>query len=365
MKVLIVSRALLASSYRHKLVELARLGVDVTAVVPTHWREGASTMHLEPGNDAGYRIVETPIRWSGHFHAHYYPQLQSLLHSMQPQIVHLDEEPYNFATFLGARNARAAGLKSLFFTWQNINRSYPIPFRNFEHAVYTTVSGAFAGTDEAAAVLRQKGFARTIFVVPQFGVDVDTFQPGTPPTGPFTVGFLNRLVEGKGAWVALDALALLPEDVHMKIVGDGPLRSDILARIEHDGLASRVDVAARVPSREMPSLLRGLHAVLLPSLTTPRWKEQFGRIAVEAMACGVPVVGSDSGEIPRVLADAGLIVPEGDAHALSSAILRLYSDSDLRVELIRRGRRRVLERYTNAQVALASEAAYRQLLRAD
>ena len=57
---------------------------------------------------------------------------------------------------------------------------------------------------------------------------------------------------------------------------------------------------------------------MLPSLTRPNWKEQFGRVLVEAMACGVPVVGSDSGEIPRVIGEAGLVVitnkqvPEGE-----------------------------------------------------
>ena len=69
--------------------------------------------------------------------------------------------------------------------------------------------------------------------------------------------------------------------------------------------------------------MRRFDVLVGPSLTTPRWKEQFGRMLVEAMACGVPVIGSDSGEIPHVIGDAGIVVPEGDRVALCAAIARL------------------------------------------
>ena len=71
-----------------------------------------------------------------------------------------------------------------------------------------------------------------------------------------------------------------------------------------------------MPSTEVPAVLRALDVLVLPSLTTPSWKEQFGRVLQEAMACAIPVVGSDSGEIPHVIGDAGLVTPEGDAAAL-------------------------------------------------
>ena len=63
----------------------------------------------------------------------------------------------------------------------------------------------------------------------------------------------------------------------------------------------------QIPSDQVAVEMRKLHALVLPSRTTPRWKEQFGRVLIEAMACGVPPVGSDSGEIPHVIDDAGLV----------------------------------------------------------
>jgi glycosyltransferase involved in cell wall biosynthesis len=100
----------------------------------------------------------------------------------------------------------------------------------------------------------------------------------------------------------------------------------------------------------------------LPSLTTTSWKEQFGRVLQEAMACGIPVVGSDSGEIPHVIGDAGLVTPEGDAAALRDALRRLMDDAHLRHDLGHRGRARVLERFTHARVAAATVEVYRRVM---
>jgi glycosyltransferase involved in cell wall biosynthesis len=96
----------------------------------------------------------------------------------------------------------------------------------------------------------------------------------------------------------------------------------------------------------MPQQLAKMDTLVLPSRTEVFWKEQFGRVLVEAMACGVPVVGSDSGEIPHVIADAGIVVPEGDPHALALALLRLRGDEGLRRSFIAKGHARVERLYS-------------------
>src|SRR5690606_30800199 len=119
--------------------------------------------------------------------------------------------------------------------------------------------------------------------------------------------------------------------------------------------------AGRAESTAMPAFYRSLDAVVLPSRTTPGWKEQFGRVLVEAMACRVPVVGSDSGEIPHVIGDAGLIFPEGDVAALAHHLRALMDDPSLRQRLGAAGRQRVLERFTMARVAAETVAVYATL----
>jgi glycosyltransferase involved in cell wall biosynthesis len=150
----------------------------------------------------------------------------------------------------------------------------------------------------------------------------------------------------------------------MRFVGDGPMRPVLEREIERRGLTDRVTMSARLPSADVPDLLRRLAAVILPSVTTHRWKEQFGRILVEAMACGVPVIGSDSGEIPRVIGNAGLVVPEGDVAALAAAMRQLYDDQCLRRDLAERGRQRSLSHFTHGQVAARTLEAYQAALSA-
>ncbi len=362
MKVLIVSKALVAATYRRKLDALAELGPEVIAVVPPEWREGGSTQRLEPTAAGDYRLIVTPLRWNGHFHLHYYPELPDIIRESKPELVHLDEEPYNLATYMGMRACNRCGVPAIFFSWQNLDRRYPPPFRQIERYVYRHTSGAIAGTDEVSTVLRQKGYDGPLTVIPQFGVDTSRFHPGPEPSGPFRVGFLNRLTVGKAPLLALEAFNRLPADSCLEIVGDGPLRSELENAIQRLGLSGRVSVRARIPSGEVPELMRSLHVLLLPSITTPRWKEQFGRVLIEAMASGVPVLGSSSGEIPRVIGDAGIVVGEGDAAALGDALLALYHDPNRRAELGRLGRARAVDCFSNERIAEETVRFYRRML---
>jgi glycosyltransferase involved in cell wall biosynthesis len=122
-----------------------------------------------------------------------------------------------------------------------------------------------------------------------------------------------------------------------------------------------VEFRGQVASEEMPDQLRRMDLLVLPSLTRPNWKEQFGRVLMEAMACQVPVLGSDSGEIPYVIGEGGRVVPEGDVAALRGAIAALSIAPDERRELGRRGRERVLAHYTQQRVAAETVALYRRL----
>lgn len=361
MKVLLLSKALVSAQYRRKVAAIGRLGVDITAVVPPEWREGRGQPY-EPGDDSSHRVIVTPIRFNGHFHVHYYPRLEDILRTERPDLFHIDEEPYNLATFLATRAAVRTATPSLFFTWQNIARRYPIPFSQMERYVYRNSVAAIAGSEEAKGVLMHKGFDRPVSVIPQFGVDPAVFSPGLPPSGPFTIGFFNRLVAAKNPLMMLDVLEALPSDSRLLIAGDGPLREQIEGEIRARALDSRVTLINRVPSAEMPSLMRSVHASVLVPVATGGWKEQFGRVLIEAMASGVPVVGSASGEIPAVVGDAGVLVPEADPRATAVALRRLYDDPLLRERLGARGRRRVLEHFSQDRIAEKTVAVYKNVL---
>lgn len=371
MKVLMVSKALVVGAYQRKIEEIARCpGIEVVLVVPPSWRDPSYERPLERAHTDGYRLVVSPVAFNGHFHLFFFPRLGRLLDEHRPDIVHIDEEPYNLATFLAVREAQQRGIPALFFTWQNLCRRYPWPFAWMERYVHRAAAWAIAGTETAARVLERKGYGGPVSVIPQFGVDPETFAPpgpmpstvSPPPADrPFTIGFAGRLAPEKGLALLVDACARLSMEYRLVVLGNGPQLNEIRNRIRRHGIEARVRFDGAVSSAEMPRRLETMDVLVLPSVTRPSWAEQFGRVLVEAMACGVAVVGSTCGEIPTVVSDGGLIFPEGDASALASALDLLAREPLMRAELAARGRRRVLDRFTHQRIAADTTEVYRQM----
>ncbi len=364
MRVLMLSKACVVGAYQRKLEEIARFDdIELCVLVPPSWRDAArGELQLERAHVAGYDLRVTPVRFNGNFHLHYYPRFGREVQRFRPDIVHIDEEPYNVATWHALWHARRAGARTLFFSWQNIRRTYPIPFRWGERWVLRHVDYALVGTHSAAEVWRAKGYTGPLAVVPQFGVDPEVFAPPDVPRagGTFTVGFVGRLVEEKGGADLLAALATLNGLWQLDIVGEGPARPALQEQARRLGIAERVTFGV-LPSTRMPGYYQGLDVLVVPSLTRPNWKEQFGRVIVEAMACGVPVIGSDSGAIPDVIGEAGLLFAEGDRAALAQALRRVMHTPELRQRLAEAGRQRVLAHFTQAQIAAQTVAVYREL----
>ncbi|HEX3049538.1 MAG TPA: glycosyltransferase [Aggregatilineaceae bacterium] len=365
MRVLMISKACVVGVYQRKLEEIAKLpGVDLRVLVPPVWRDpDRGPMPLERLHVEGYDLRATPIRFNSHFHLHYYPELGKQLRAFKPDIVHIDEEPYNLATWQALRQAHQVGAKALFFSWQNIPRDYPPPFRYMEKWVLKHGDYAIMGTDSAVHVWRAKGYRGPLAVIPQFGVDPAIYAPPERPRqgGTFKVGYAGRLVPEKGVHLLLDALASLEGIWQLDIAGDGPEKGALREQAKRLQIADRVFFAS-IPAARMPAFYQSLDVFVLPSLTRPNWKEQFGRVLIEAMACGVPVIGSSSGDIPSVIGDAGLIFAEGQSDDLADCLRRLLRDPDLRRTLALQGRQRVLDNYTQAQIASQTVDVYHKLL---
>ena len=112
----------------------------------------------------------------------------------------------------------------------------------------------------------------------------------------------------------------------------------------------------------MPRVYGEVDLYVLPSRSAPNWIEQFGRVLIEAMACGVPVIGAATGEIPNTIGDAGLTFAENDAAGLRAQIERVMTDETLRRDLKNRGLRRVLQNFTQASIARQTVEVYREML---
>ena len=355
------SKALVMGAYHAKLEALgAQPGVELLALAPDAWIEGGRRQRAEPVTPENYGLRVQPLRLNGRFHLHWWPGLAGAVREFQPDIVHIDEEPYNTATAHACRVARACGARVVFFAWQNIRRRYPPPFAWFERYVFGRAAG-IAGTATAAEVLRAKGFAGRLAVIPQFGIDPEHFAPtGDDGHGStFRIGFAGRLVPEKGVELLVEAVRRLDGDSELLLAGAGPLDEAIRGQAEGD---AGVRLLGALPSVEMPGFYRSLDVLVLPTLGRRGWTEQFGRAAIEAMACGVPVIVSDAGELPAVVGEAGRVVPAGDPKALSDALRELREDAEMRGRLAEAGRARVLAEFTHERIAEATAGFYREVL---
>ncbi len=367
MRVLMLSKACIVGAYQRKLEELAARAPEMTldVAVPPGWKDKGGVTRLELAHTRGYRLEVLPLAFNGQFHLHFYPTLGGLIREFRPDIVHIDEEPYNLATYLANRQARRYGAKTLWFSWQNLLRRYPPPFNWIEQYNLRHIDYAIAGSATAAEVWRRKGYAGPLAVIPQFGVDPDIFLPLEHDAAPDHVphiAYAGRLVPEKGLDLLLEALAGLEGPWRATIQGNGPDEARLRALAERYDLMARVTFRPPVPSVDMPAFYQTLDALVLPSRTQENWTEQFGRVLVEAMACGVPVVGSAAGEIPHVIGDAGIVFPENDVAALRVALTRLIHDPALRQDLGTRGRASVLAQFTQQHVAQQTIQVYREML---
>ena len=187
-----------------------------------------------------------------------------------------------------------------------------------------------------------------IAVIPP-GVDVTEFRPDQArraatlarlgwSDGLPVVGFLGRLVPEKGIEWLTTVLDRVTTPWRALVVGSGPLEKMVSAWGSR--YADRVRVVTTAQHHEVPAYLNAMDVLCAPSQTTPRWREQFGRMLIEAFASGVAVVASTSGEIPYVVADAGLLVAEDDLTGWQHAVEMLTTERARRCELARRGRER-------------------------
>jgi len=380
MKVLMISKACVVGAYQKKLEEIARHdGIELTVIVPPEWRDERGALRLERAHTTGYDLRVEPIVFNGHFHMHYYPGLKQVMRQVQPQIVHIDEEPYNLATFQGMRAARRTGARTVVFTWQNLQRRYPPPFRWMESYVLARTDTLLAGNAEGVDVWRAKGYAGPIEVIPQFGVDPDIYARVARPSRPskpsvllrrsarrpsqshIVIGYIGRLVPEKGIDMLLEAVTQLQGPWELRILGSGPERDRLEKMAQWLGILPRVSFDLPIPSTQLPYYYSGLDVLVLPSRTRPNWKEQFGRVLIEAMACRVAVVGARCGAIPDVIGEAGLTFAEGDPADLRTQLQRLLGDAELRLSLAQAGRQRVIDLFTQSQIAARTVGIYRAL----
>lgn len=351
MRVLRLFHSGVMTAWRARERRLRGLGHDVTLLAARRWNEGGSVVTLvsDPGDPLEPEGSVEPVGTVGRHPALFAYDPRPLWRALGERwdVLDLHEEPFAVSTLeaLVIRALRGQRAPYALYSAQNIEKRYPVPFRWWERWALRRARAVVVCNTKAGEICVRKGFPGIPDVVP-LGVDVERFAPADrePPEAeePVRVAYVGRLVAHKGVFVLLDAVAARPE-LTLTVVGAGPQEEQLRERAAAPDLVDRVTFAGSATQERLPALLAGADVLAVPSLTTPGWVEQFGRVVVEAMAAGVPVVTSDSGALPEVVGDAGLLVPEGDPEALAAALVRACREPGLWADLRERGLARAQE----------------------
>jgi glycosyltransferase involved in cell wall biosynthesis len=345
---------------------------EVTAVAPSFFHGDLRPIHLEPLEGESCRVEEVDARLSRWIHVmHYDSRLREIL-SRDWDVVHCWEEPYVLS---GAQVARLASPHAplSFSTYQNIPKRYPPPFSWLERYSMRRAAGWIPGGESIREALKDRpGYhdrpARTI----PLGVDLDAFRPdaaarestrrllGWDGSSVPVVGYLGRFIEAKGVPLLMSVLDRMETPWRALFVGGGPMEETLRQWGAAHG--DRVRVITGVSHGEVPAYLNAMDVLCALSQTTRRWREQFGRMLIEAFGCGVPVLSSDSGEMPYVVGDAGVVVGEADEAGWVLELTRLLGSPERRSDLSRRGLERAHARYEWRIVARQHLEFFEELL---
>lgn len=360
-RILRLSHSAVVPEWRERERKLRRRGFEVTLVTAKTWYEGGRLVRFDPVSDGFARAAHTLGRHPNLFL--FDPRLLWQVLGEQWDVIDIHEEPCALATaeVLLLRWARRQRAPFVLYSAQNIEKRYPPPFRWMERWALRHAAGLSVCNRAAGRIVERKGFTSHATLIP-LGVDVERFSPADrepPKEGMAHIGYVGRLADHKGVDVLLRSLARL-EGVTLELVGAGPEEGSLRELATILGLGGRVSFAGSSGHEELPLRYRSFDAVVVPSVPTPAWEEQFCRVAIEAMASGVPVVASRSGALPEVVGEAGLLVDPGDEQSLAVALERLAGDPSLWMRLRRAGLERARE-FTWDAVAAHYDTLYREV----
>lgn len=386
MKILVISHTYIAPINRDKWKAMAHLypNDEIRVLFPTQWPTHLFTHQADnPARDnlANCQFIALDTFYAGNEVRYGYKvkQLYKLLKNFRPDIIHVEQGDNAFSYFQVICLSKYIALRGIlkgerfypkfvFFTWVNWQARFSLKYRMFwrwlEKFNLAHASGAIVGNNDARDILNQKNFSKPTLVLPQLGVNQEIFKPPVEKKQTQTIGFLGRLVPEKGIQLLVEVFGQLKQnfpDWKLLIVGRGPEQVGLETYVCDNNIQD-VSFHPPVSHYQMSDLINSLDILVLPSYDTPDWKEQFGHILIEAMACGVPVIGSSAGEIPNVIHDAGLIFEQKNHRALLDSLKTLMQDYTLSLSLGRRGLEHVSKNYSHQAIAVKTHEFWESIM---
>ncbi|MFC1771049.1 glycosyltransferase family 4 protein [Candidatus Margulisiibacteriota bacterium] len=363
MKIVVISHALVQDIPRKRWQILAeKYNHEVHLLVPkvwiSEWFGNKRTYIAKKVENNNFFVHPLPTSSRKNWGRYFFLSLDAKFRQIQPDIIYIVHEEtiwihqqiYLYRKLWAPKakivffsmNARGVPLKRFYqrWMWKNLNRN---------------VEAALVHYPGCLESLRKAGFGKPVYLQTQVGVDEDLFRPDKEQrkqireelgiSNKFVIGYVGRLIVDKGVDDLIKALPLDGIDWALLLVGDGELREEVERLIVENNWQGRVVLCGEVQQKEVPGLMRAADCFVLASRTMPHWIDTFPLVTVQAMACGVPVVASDSASLPWQLGKDALIFPEGNIIKLKENIMKLAKDASFRRDLAERGRKRSLRNF--------------------
>lgn len=344
---------------------------EVVCAAPKRYRADHGWVSFEPLPSEPCRALGVSAYFAQSPHLFSYgPDLRALMRERW-DAVYAWEEPYIVSgAQLAAWTPRGAAFS--FLTFQNIRKRFPPPFSWLERYTLGRADGwLYSGHSVYEAQRGTRFYARKPARLGPLGVDLELFRPdrdarrrvreslGWSEAGPPVIGYVGRFVPEKGLAFLMQVLEGLKSPWRVLFIGTGELKPELEKFARSHGDRVRVVSA---PHDRVADYVNALDLLCAPSETARHWREQFGRMLIEAFACAVPVIGSDSGEIPHVIGEAGIVARERDGAAWQAAIGGLLESPERRRELGERGLERAHRVYAWPVVARAHLGFFEELV---
>lgn len=380
MNVLVISHTYITPINRDKWKTFASRYKDVTLKVvfpkkwPTHlFNHQAKISAHENTQNCTFQALDTFNEGNEVKYAYSTLSLMKLLKDFRPDVIHVEQGVHAFSYFQVILFSRLLGLKPKFsfFTWVNWRQKYSLKYRLtwklIEKINLFFSSGAVVGNHDAKDILQEMCALDNVCVLPQLGVNQQIFQAATQTFKPRKkyIGYVGRMTPEKGIFHLAESFASLQEafpNWNLLFVGGGPAEKQLIDYSVERRLLDRIEFREPVSHEQVADVMREIDVLVLPSYDTPDWKEQFGHVLIEAMACKVPIIGSTGGEIPNVIADSGLVFPQKDITKLTDSLSSLMNDEALRKELGEKGYQRMQKNYSHEVIADKTYTFWRGLM---
>jgi glycosyltransferase involved in cell wall biosynthesis len=354
MKLLIISHAYQGEQYLSSLEAMVKVGGTELALLCPAKLMGASSCW---GPRNGIQKFAIPVGLGFRQGTFYYRprDLESVLESFQPDVILHEQEVYALGAGQIAMAASRRSIPIVMFVWENTHRQLSVPRRWSRDYVLRRSAALIAGSEQARRVHRDWGFSGPAVVIPQMGIEVNNSPRfGRRDPQSLKVCFAGRLEKLKGVDCLIRAVAKLHSEgvsIACRLAGNGREQMALTDLVQRLGVQECVTFCGFLSGEALQTLFRGSDLLVLPSRRTRDWHEQFGRVLPEAMAQACVTVGSNTGAIPEVIGEKGLLFEENDVRQLASILKRMAEDSELLESYQRRLWMRAKELYTNDHLA--------------